>query len=275
MKKTTKGVAVGSVAVCLLACMAGSPKKAESIELSVPFDKTEYDINTEIPVTISASPEGADLDDLEYFSDSDAVTFSDSIIKTGETEGDYSFYVRADDVKSNVLSIHVVDITALNEAARKAEEERLTKEAEEQKTAEEQAVKEVEERVAAEKATQEAAEQKTAEEQAAREAEEKAVAEKAAKEAEKKAAAERVVSESAADLPETESTPEPQPTEVPVQIVEEQVQEVPVSGTAYLSATGSKYHSIDHCGRMNPNKARKTTVSEAEAAGYERCSKCW
>ena len=44
---------------------------------------------------------------------------------------------------------------------------------------------------------------------------------------------------------------------------------------AYLSATGSKYHSIDHCGKMNPDKAKKTTVSEAEAAGYEKCSKCW
>ena len=47
------------------------------------------------------------------------------------------------------------------------------------------------------------------------------------------------------------------------------------SQTAYLSATGSKYHSIPNCGKMNPNKATKTTVSEAEAKGYGRCSKCW
>ncbi len=47
------------------------------------------------------------------------------------------------------------------------------------------------------------------------------------------------------------------------------------SQTCYLSATGSKYHSINNCGRMNPNKATKTTVSEAEARGYGRCSKCW
>jgi hypothetical protein len=47
------------------------------------------------------------------------------------------------------------------------------------------------------------------------------------------------------------------------------------SQTAYLSATGSKYHSIPNCGNMNPNRATKTTVAEAEAEGYGRCSKCW
>lgn len=47
------------------------------------------------------------------------------------------------------------------------------------------------------------------------------------------------------------------------------------SATAWLSATGSKYHSIPDCGRMNPNKARQTTVSAAQASGYDACSKCW
>ncbi len=262
MKKTTKGVAIGAVAVCLLVGMTGSPKKAEAIELSIPFDRAEYDIDTEIPVKISVSPYGSVIDGMEYFSDSSAVSFADSIINTGKTEGDYSFYVRAGDIESNVLSIHVVDITARNEAAQKTEEERLAKEAEEQRAAEEQAAREAEKKAAEEQAAREAKEQKVAAEQTAREAEEKA-------------AAEQTVSETVVNLPETEPAPAPQPTEEPVQIVEEQVQEVPVSGTAYLSATGSKYHSIDHCGKMNPNKAKKTTVSEAEAAGYERCSKCW
>lgn len=266
MKKTTKGIAAGAVAVCLLAGMAGSPKKAESLELSIPLYRDEYDINTEIPVEISVSPDDSDIDDLEYFSDSSAVSFTDSLIRTGTSEGDYSFYVRSGDVESNILTIHVVDISARNEATRKAEEERLAKEAEEKKAAEEQAAREAEEKAAAEQAAREA-EEKAAAEQAAREAEEqKAAEEQAAKEAAEKAAAEQS---------EAEPTPAPQAAEEPVQIVEEQVQEIPVSGTAYLSATGKKYHSIDHCGKMNPNKARKTTVSEAEAAGYERCSKCW
>ncbi|WP_315081328.1 N-acetylmuramoyl-L-alanine amidase family protein [uncultured Clostridium sp.] len=44
--------------------------------------------------------------------------------------------------------------------------------------------------------------------------------------------------------------------------------------TAYLSATGEKYHSIPNCGRMNPNRATKTTVDKAKQ-NHEACSKCW
>ena len=47
------------------------------------------------------------------------------------------------------------------------------------------------------------------------------------------------------------------------------------NATAWLSATGSKYHSIPDCGNMNPNNARQTTVSQAQAMGYGACSKCW
>lgn len=269
MKKTTKGIAAGAVAVCILAGMTGSTKKAESIELSVPFNRTEYDINTEIPVTISASPDGSTIDNLEYFSDSSTASFSDSVISTGDAEGDYSFYVRSGDVESNVLSIHVVDITARNEATRKAEEERLTKEAKEKKAAEEQAAREAEEKAAAEQAAREA------EEQAAKEAEEKAAAEQAAKEAKEKSVAEQAVKETAADAPEAEPAPAPQPAEEPAQIAETQSQVVPYDTTAYLSATGKKYHRIKNCGKMNPDKAIETTVSEAEASGHERCSNCW
>lgn len=43
----------------------------------------------------------------------------------------------------------------------------------------------------------------------------------------------------------------------------------------WLSETGSKYHSIPDCGRMNPNKARQVSESEAESEGYGRCSKCF
>ena len=45
--------------------------------------------------------------------------------------------------------------------------------------------------------------------------------------------------------------------------------------TVYLSATGSKYHSINNCGNMNPAKATKTTESKAIAKGMAKCSKCW
>ena len=43
----------------------------------------------------------------------------------------------------------------------------------------------------------------------------------------------------------------------------------------WLSETGSKYHSIPDCGKMNPNRARQVTKESAEAQGYDACSKCW
>ena len=43
----------------------------------------------------------------------------------------------------------------------------------------------------------------------------------------------------------------------------------------WLSATGSKYHSIPDCGNMNPDKARQVSRSTAESQGYDACSKCW
>lgn len=43
----------------------------------------------------------------------------------------------------------------------------------------------------------------------------------------------------------------------------------------WLSETGSKYHSIPDCGRMNPDKAWQVSESEAEAEGYGRCSNCF
>lgn len=46
-------------------------------------------------------------------------------------------------------------------------------------------------------------------------------------------------------------------------------------GTVWLSATGSKYHSVPGCGNMNPDNARQVSKSSAEAQGYGACSKCW
>lgn len=39
----------------------------------------------------------------------------------------------------------------------------------------------------------------------------------------------------------------------------------------WISATGSKYHSIPDCGNMNPNKATQETESQALSQGYEAC----
>lgn len=49
---------------------------------------------------------------------------------------------------------------------------------------------------------------------------------------------------------------------------------VPDSAMVWLSATGSKYHSIPDCGKMNPSTARQISEADAIASGYSACSKC-
>ncbi len=43
----------------------------------------------------------------------------------------------------------------------------------------------------------------------------------------------------------------------------------------WIPASGSKYHSIPNCGRMNPNKASLVSIEWARSNGYSACSKCW
>ena len=50
---------------------------------------------------------------------------------------------------------------------------------------------------------------------------------------------------------------------------------LPPNTEGYLSATGEKFHRIDNCGNMNPNKARPVTAAEASSKGYEACENCW
>lgn len=55
-----------------------------------------------------------------------------------------------------------------------------------------------------------------------------------------------------------------------------QAQEPAVSGDmVWLSETGSKYHSRNNCGRMNPDKAWQVSREDAIAMGYEACKKCF
>ena len=61
--------------------------------------------------------------------------------------------------------------------------------------------------------------------------------------------------------PQPESTPQPEPTN---------------SGTmVWKTATGSKYHSYNSCGRTNPANATQITELEAISMGLGKCSKCW
>lgn len=53
------------------------------------------------------------------------------------------------------------------------------------------------------------------------------------------------------------------------------VSETPVGEMVWLSATRTKYHRINNCGNMNPNKARQVTRESAISQGFEACKKCY
>lgn len=164
----------------------------ETIELSIPNYQAEYDINAEIPISITVFPENADISSLEYIADGNTLTFSESGVMTGSAEGSFDIYVKSGDTTSNTLSINVIDIAAREEALElaRAEEEkqRALEEAEQKKLAAEKAAAEAEQKkLEAEKAAQEAEQKRLTEEKAAQEAEQKRLAEeKAAQEAEQK-----------------------------------------------------------------------------------------
>lgn len=75
--------------------------------------------------------------------------------------------------------------------------------------------------------------------------------------------------------------PQKQDTQVPVQTQQansstnqstvSQVQ----TDSVWLPATGEKYHKINNCGKMNPNKARNISLDEAIQRGYTPCNTCY
>ncbi len=69
--------------------------------------------------------------------------------------------------------------------------------------------------------------------------------------------------------------PEQQLQPAPQEVVVEPQKPQPEPTYVWLSATGSKYHSYDHCGNMNPKKARMVTLDKALSLGKTRCSNCW
>lgn len=47
------------------------------------------------------------------------------------------------------------------------------------------------------------------------------------------------------------------------------------TSTVWITATGSKYHNKPDCGNSNPATSSQISLSEAQARGYEPCSKCF
>ena len=64
-------------------------------------------------------------------------------------------------------------------------------------------------------------------------------------------------------------------SDIDLQMMTQAAPTQPVGNMVWLSATGSKYHSRNNCGNMNPANARQVTESDAVSQGYEKCKKCW
>ena len=134
------------------------------------------------------------------------------------------------------------------EAAKKAEEEKKKQEEIAKKEAEEQAKREQEET------------ERIAQEQAKREQEE---AERIAQEQ-----ANSSVYSTSASVNETVQSEDPGTQETYA------VQETPTTRMVWISATGSKYHSKNDCGSMNPSNATQISLDDANARGMSPCSRC-
>lgn len=80
----------------------------------------------------------------------------------------------------------------------------------------------------------------------------------------------RIADKTVQPIPEQQPQPELTSTQ---ETVIETLQEEPTY--VWLSATGSKYHSYDRCGNMNPKKATKVTLESAESLGKTACKNCW
>lgn len=241
--KKTKGVLSAVFAIFFIYAIASSNVKPENIAISIADQQESYDINTEIPIKVSVTPENANMQSAEYISD-EGISFDNDIITTGSEKGTYTAYIEIKGVKSNLLTISVTDF--------KAEEERIREE-EEKRLAEEQAAKEAEEkRLAEERAAKEAEEKKLAEEQAAKEAEEKRLAEEqAAKETDR-----------ITDSSENSNNESQQQT-----------------STTYVLNTNTKKFHYSSCSSVKTisQKNYETSNSSREeliASGYEPCGKC-
>ncbi|MCI8951251.1 MAG: hypothetical protein HFG49_14640 [Lachnospiraceae bacterium] len=73
--------------------------------------------------------------------------------------------------------------------------------------------------------------------------------------------------------PQTSSTSSPAVPQNNIASTEQATQ--PQTNTVWISATEKKYHRINNCGNMNPNRARSMPLEQAIQEGYGACSKCY
>lgn len=68
------------------------------------------------------------------------------------------------------------------------------------------------------------------------------------------------------------------PTQTPVSLqtgTSDSTSTVSMTDMVWLPANGERFHKINNCGNMNPEKARSVSAKEAYQNGYEPCTKCY
>lgn len=248
-----RNIAISSaVFVTSLIVFALFPSSSDSPEsIYADWGKDTFDVSETAEVKITASPSDADITSLELSSNDIAeldYTDGKAVITFKEPGKAALFFTANNNIDSNTVNISVTDKAAEQAKAKAEEEARIKAEQEAQAKAEKEA------RI---KAEQEA--QAKAEEEARIKAEQEAQA-KAEEEARIKAEQEAQAAEQARIAQE--------------QAAAQAAAQEPQEASVWLSATGSKYHSVPDCGNMNPDTARQVPLSEAQRLGYEPCKNC-
>ncbi len=220
-----------------------------------------YNIYSEVLIEVKTAPYDCAIPENAFSVSGGEVKISgDSVLFVAQKPGVYEVFAEYEGVKSNTLVINYEDKEAIEqaEAEMKAkEEQRIKAEAEAKVKAEAEAKARLEEEALAR-----AREEQRIKAEAEAKAEQEKKAAEAKAEQERKAAEARAASENNYN------------NEVEIENIS-QTDTFRREQLVWLSETGEKYHNIPDCGRMNPNKARQVTQSEAERAGYGACSKCY
>lgn len=252
-KKNTKIILTVIFALYLIPYTAGfieSTTEQQITSIEITNLNKELDINQSEVIEYKINPEDAEFKNYTLDSSDKNIAYlelegSTLYLKT-KNEGKATVWIEQDGVKSNIVNVNVVDKAKQKKIEEEKKQAELKKKQEEEKARlEEQRKKEEQEK-------------KEAEEQARIQEEQQKTAEQEA--AQSTPAINSGNSDSQNSSNNTVLTPPPAE---------------PTTGMVWISETGSKYHTIPNCGRMNPNKASQVTVSEAQNMGLEPCSKCF
>lgn len=239
--KGLKFLGIGFIVLIVIGMIFGG----ESLDkIHIDSKHLKMDVNEEKEIALTFSPEDAHLsiDDFQLNHDG-IVEIKDIkdhqlIIKSLKKSGDVTLQYKDNNIKSNAITIQVVNQKALAALEKQKEEE------------------------AKEKAEEEA-KQKEAAKKAEEEAKQKEAAKKAEEEKQKKASEQKQNTTNTSSKTKSNTTTSTKTTQTHNE----------TNSMVYIPKTGKKYHSNPNCSNMkNP---RQVSITEAKRRHYEPCKKCY